>query len=147
MFFLRATSQPVLNFLPLIGKLPLHLLPIWQWSTHEIFPPKNDLAKIFYPDYPNYWVALCYFFWLSIQRRRGEKKKRNRKQGEEVSRIFNLKFSNIFCGVMFIFSILVQSKRPCQLKGCEHCNFCTGEALKMPTTLQLNRLVRKLQES
>lgn len=87
------------------------------------------------------------FFLTLYSKEEGGKKKRNRKQGEEVSRIFNLKFSNIFCGVMFIFSILVQSKRPCQLKGCEHCNFCAGEALKMPTTLQLNRLVRKLQES
>lgn len=147
MFFLRATSQPVLNFLPLIGKLPLHLLPIWQWSTHEIFPPKKWLGKNFLPRLSKLLSSSVLFFLTLYSKEEGGKKKRNRKQGEEVSRIFNLKFSNIFCGVMFIFSILVQSKRPCQLKGCEHCNFCTEEALKMPTTLQLNRLVRKLQES
>lgn len=51
-------------------------------------------------------------FFLTLYSKEEGGGKKNRKQGEEVSRIFNLKFSNIFCGVMFIFSILVQSKRP-----------------------------------
>lgn len=117
MFFLRATCQfcsgCVLNLSSYyIYMPPLHLPPMWQQSTHTAFPTKQ-LGKSFSPQSS---LLLSNFILFCLCSK--ENKKAPTEKGRIVSRYFNLDFSNVFSGSMFILRFFnAGCKRLCQLKG------------------------------